>query len=245
MVHPPVDSRGIMRGSARLILRVALVVAYLAQVAPNAHAPSAVAPGQPPASRLSSSKLARSLSEAGRNLQLRLVERTRGGEVEVTAEEGAEAAQQDGGETRVGSHAAVDRTRRGFYPRVYEAIPEAEGNGYGSMRKVNSLAVPPLAALAVPGTPHRFGSWLPHAFKRRASVAQVTQWQLTGAAAVSSRTVPQRPIPKPVPAGTGTLPAGVALLASNQHCTCWLRPCRYGREECSAFCVQQVQGTGD
>ena len=40
-------------------------------------------------------------------------------------------AQQDGGETRVGSHAAVDRTRRGFYPRVYEAIPEAEGNGYG------------------------------------------------------------------------------------------------------------------
>ena len=112
------------RASARLI-RVALAVAYLAQVAPNAHATSAATPGQPPASRLSSSKLARSLSEAGRHLQLRLVERTRGGEVK--AEEGAEAEQQDGGEARV--EATIDRTRRGFYPRVYEAIPEAEGNG--------------------------------------------------------------------------------------------------------------------
>ena len=112
------------RASARLI-RVALAVAYLAQVAPNAHATSAATPGQPPSSRLSSSKLARSLSEAGRSLQLRLVERTRGGEVK--AEEGAEAEQQDGGEARV--EATIDRTRRGFYPRVYEAIPEAEGNG--------------------------------------------------------------------------------------------------------------------
>ena len=112
------------RASARLI-RVALAVAYLAQVAPNAHATSAATPGQPPASRLSSSKLARSLSEAGRHLQLRLVERTRGGEVK--AEEGGEAEQQDGGEARV--EATIDRTRRGFYPRVYEAIPEAEGNG--------------------------------------------------------------------------------------------------------------------
>ena len=116
-----------MRASARLI-RVALALAYLAQVAPNAHAPSGAAPGgtQPSASRLSSSKLARSLSDAGRDLQqLRLVERARGGEVK--AEEGAEAEQQDGGEARV--EATIDRTRRGFYPRVYEAIPEAEGNG--------------------------------------------------------------------------------------------------------------------
>ena len=121
-----------MRASARLI-RVALALAYLAQVAPNAHAPSGAAPGgtQPPASRLSSSKLARSLSDAGRDLQqLRLVERARGGEVK--AEEGAEAAEQQGGGENARDReafAAIDRTRRGFYPRVYEAIPEAEGNG--------------------------------------------------------------------------------------------------------------------
>ena len=130
-----------MRASARLI-RVALALAYLAQVAPNAHAPSGAAPGgtQPPASRLSSSKLARSLSDAGRDLQqLRLVERARGGEVK--AEEGAEAAEQQGGGENARDReafAAIDRTRRGFYPRVYEAIPEAEGNAAWSKCSLGS-----------------------------------------------------------------------------------------------------------
>ena len=132
----------LMRASARLI-RVALALAYLAQVAPNAHAPSGAAPGgpQPPASRLSSSKLARSLSDAGRDLQqLRLVERARGGEVK--AEEGAEAAEQQGGRENSArdreAFAAIDRTRRGFYPRVYEAIPEAEGNAAWSKCSLGS-----------------------------------------------------------------------------------------------------------
>lgn len=115
------------------LIRLALAVAcLLPQVAPNANTPSASAPGQPPASRLASSKLARSLSEAGRRLQLQRLERTRGGEAQT--EKGAETQQQDGGveATRVESHAEVDRTRRGFYPRVYEAIADADSNGCGA-----------------------------------------------------------------------------------------------------------------
>ena len=124
LIPPPVRD-----GAMRSLIRLALAACLLPQVAPNTHAPSAVAPGQPPASRLASSKLARSLSEAGRRLQLRRLERTRGGEAQ--AEGGAEAEQQDGGvdAAQVESHAEVDRTRRGFYPRVYEAIADAESNG--------------------------------------------------------------------------------------------------------------------
>ena len=109
-----------MLASPRLLRVLALVVASLALVTPNAGAPNVVAPGQPPSSRLRRSKLTRSPSEAGRDLQL-LVEQTRGGEAK--AEGGAETEQV--GVSR------IDRTRRGFYPRVYEAIPEAEDNGYG------------------------------------------------------------------------------------------------------------------
>ena len=168
----------------RSLIRLALAACLLPQVAPNAHAPSAVAPGQPPASRLASSKLARSLSEAGRRLQLRRLERTRGGEAQ--AEGGAEAEQQDSGVDAawVESHAEVDRTRRGFYPRVYEAIADADSNGCHA-RGVLRVRV-------------------------RVGVGRA------------------RKSLSPTPTRTRTRTRTLT---------------RYGREECSAFCVQQVPGT--
>ena len=174
-----------MRASARLI-RVALALAYLAQVAPNAHAPSGAAPGgtQPSASRLSSSKLARSLSDAGRDLQqLRLVERARGGEVK--AEEGAEAAEQQGGRENSArdreAFAAIDRTRRGFYPRVYEAIPEAEGNAAWSKCSLGSACARRLrllrARLAVLGSSALPGRGRPTERPATASGARASRLQ--------------------------------------------------------------------
>ena len=90
--------------------RLLLLLLSLALVAPDAFAPAS--------SRLRRSRIARSDPPAGRDLRGLLKQVRGGGEAKAAEEE-------------VARKARVDRSRRGFYPKVYDAIPEPEGNGYG------------------------------------------------------------------------------------------------------------------